>query len=125
VALPRLAPGNPRVSRYFCRDAVRFMSVATLATDECESQKEAAVTRLATEVVESSQEPRRRRLAVAWSAQAITLYCYIAGAFFVTYRMWMRPAGVTTRLSTSLLVSLVTLLRFSCISGSLRSIRRR
>jgi hypothetical protein len=57
--------------------------------------KEAAVTRLATEVVESSQEPRRRRLVVAWSAQAITLYCYIAGAFFVTYRMWMRPAGVS------------------------------
>jgi hypothetical protein len=52
------------------------------------------VTRLATEAVESSQEPRRHRgLAWAWSAQAITMYCYLFGAFFVTSRMWIRPAG--------------------------------
>jgi hypothetical protein len=57
---------------------------------------EAAVTRLATEVVESSQEPRRRRaLALAWSAPAITMYCYIAGAFYVTGWIWVKPAGVS------------------------------
>jgi hypothetical protein len=53
------------------------------------------VTRLATEVVESSQEPRRNRaLAVVLSAQAITIYCYVAGAFFVTSRLWVDPAGL-------------------------------
>ena len=53
------------------------------------------MTRLATEVVESSQEPRRNRvLAAILSAQAITIYCYVAGAFFVTSRLWIDPAGL-------------------------------
>jgi hypothetical protein len=57
--------------------------------------KEAPVTRLATEVVESSQEPHRRRgLAWIWSAQAITMYFYIAGAFYVTSTLWVHPVGL-------------------------------
>jgi hypothetical protein len=52
------------------------------------------VTRLATEVVQSSQEPRReRRLAWARSPQALTMYVYVLLAFFVTYHLWMDPAG--------------------------------
>jgi hypothetical protein len=52
------------------------------------------VTRLATEVVESSQQPQRRRTpAWARSPQAITLYCYVLGALFVTARLWLDPAG--------------------------------
>jgi hypothetical protein len=52
------------------------------------------VTRLATEVVESSPEPRPRGIA-AWarSPQAITIYCYVLGAFYVTLRLWINPAG--------------------------------
>jgi hypothetical protein len=64
------------------------------ATDKVRIPEEAAVTRLATEVVESSQEPRRRRaIAWVWSAPAITMYCYLALGFFVNSRMWIRPAG--------------------------------
>jgi len=53
------------------------------------------VTRLATEVGESTQEPRRRG-ALAWmsSGQAITIYAYILGALFVTSRLWIHPAGL-------------------------------
>ena len=53
------------------------------------------MTRLATEVGESSQEPRRRG-ALAWfvSGQAITIYGYILGALFVTCRLWIHPAGL-------------------------------
>jgi hypothetical protein len=52
------------------------------------------VTRLATEVVRSSQEPRRaRRLAWARSPQALTMYVYTVLAFFVTYQLWIDPAG--------------------------------
>jgi hypothetical protein len=52
------------------------------------------VTRLATEAVESSQEPRRSGIAGwALSASAITMYCYLAGAFFVTSLLWINPAG--------------------------------
>jgi hypothetical protein len=70
--------------------------VVCQAADEVRILREAAVTRLATEVVESSQEPHRRRvLAWAWSAQAITLYCYLAGAFFVTSRIWIHPASLS------------------------------
>jgi hypothetical protein len=52
------------------------------------------VTRLATEVVESSHEPQRSR-PLAWirSPQAITVYLYVAGAFFVTARLWVNPTG--------------------------------
>jgi hypothetical protein len=50
------------------------------------------VTRLATEVVESSQEPEpRRRLAWLISPQALTMYLYIVGGFFVTGRLWLDP----------------------------------
>ncbi len=50
------------------------------------------MTRLATEVVESSHEPRRRRPLVL-SAQALTIYLYVLGAFFVTSRLWINPSG--------------------------------
>jgi hypothetical protein len=53
------------------------------------------VTRLAAEVVESSQEPRRRALAWAWSAPAITMYCYLAVAIYLTARIWVNPAGLS------------------------------
>lgn len=52
------------------------------------------MTRLATEEVQSSQEPRRaRRLAWARSPQALTMYVYVLLAFFVTYHLWIDPAG--------------------------------
>jgi hypothetical protein len=52
------------------------------------------VTRLATEVVESSHERRRSPpLALLLSAQAVTIYLYVAGAFFVTARLWVNPSG--------------------------------
>jgi hypothetical protein len=51
------------------------------------------VTRLATEVVESSPEPRRGLAAWARSPQAITIYCYVLGAFYVTLRLWIDPAS--------------------------------
>ncbi|MGO8957769.1 MAG: hypothetical protein ACLQFR_10415 [Streptosporangiaceae bacterium] len=52
------------------------------------------MTRLATEVVESSPEPRPRGIA-AWakSPQAITIYCYVIGAFYLTIRLWVDPAN--------------------------------
>lgn len=52
------------------------------------------MTRLATEAVESSQEPTRRGV-LAWvrSRQAIVLYCYLIGAIFVMSRVLMHPAG--------------------------------
>jgi len=50
------------------------------------------VTRLATEVVESSQEPRRNR-PLLLSAQALTIYLYVAGAVFLTSRLWVSPTG--------------------------------
>jgi hypothetical protein len=53
------------------------------------------VTRLAAEVVESSQEPRRHALAWAWSAPAITMYCYLAGAIYLTARIWVNPKGLS------------------------------
>jgi hypothetical protein len=53
------------------------------------------VTRLATEVVESSQEPQQpKRLAWLRSPQAIVIYCYVLGALFVTSRMWLDPASL-------------------------------
>ncbi|HEY2506548.1 MAG TPA: hypothetical protein VGI58_08520 [Streptosporangiaceae bacterium] len=52
------------------------------------------MTRLATEVAESSKQPATRRpLALASSAQAITIYCYILGAFLVTLNLWLSPAN--------------------------------
>ncbi|HXZ63476.1 MAG TPA: hypothetical protein VEH05_02015 [Streptosporangiaceae bacterium] len=54
------------------------------------------MTRLATEAVESSQQPTRRGvLSWARSAEAITLYCYVLGAVYVTSRLLVHPA--TTR----------------------------
>ena len=53
------------------------------------------MTRLAAEVVESSQEPRRRAFAWAWSAPAITMYCYLAGAIYLTARIWVNPKGLS------------------------------
>ena len=66
-----------------------------MAAGQIQIPREAAVTRLATEVVESPQEPSRRG-PLAWivSAPAITTYCYILGAFFVTCRLWLNPAGL-------------------------------
>jgi len=52
------------------------------------------VTRLATEVVESSQPPARRARARLLSAQAITLYCYLLGACYVTVLLWAHPTGL-------------------------------
>lgn len=52
------------------------------------------MTRLATEVVESSQSPARRGvLARMASPQAITLYCYLLGAIYVTSRILANPAS--------------------------------
>ncbi len=52
------------------------------------------MTRLATEAVESSQGPvRRRALGWARSRKAITLYCYLLGAIYVTSRLLVHPAG--------------------------------
>ena len=54
------------------------------------------MTRLATEVVESSQpQARRGVLARLGSPQAIALYCYVLGAIYVTSRVLASPA--TTR----------------------------
>jgi hypothetical protein len=58
------------------------------------SQGEVAVTRLATEVVESSQPPARRRPRWFLGAQAITLYCYVLGAVYVTALLWANPSGL-------------------------------
>jgi hypothetical protein len=56
---------------------------------------EAAVKGLAAEVTESPQQPASRWTR-AWfrhRALAITLACYLVGAFFVTYKLWINPAG--------------------------------
>ena len=52
------------------------------------------MTRLATEAVESSQQPARRG-ALGWvrSRQAIVLYCYVLGAIYLTSRLLVHPAG--------------------------------
>ncbi len=52
------------------------------------------MTRLATEVAESSQQPQPRGIA-AWarSPQAITIYLYILGACYVTLYLWIDPAS--------------------------------
>ena len=53
------------------------------------------MTRLATEVVESPQQPPQRgRLAWARSPQAIIIYCYVLGGFYVTSRLWTDPASL-------------------------------
>ncbi len=52
------------------------------------------MTRLATEVVKSSQRPARQAvLGWARSRQAITLYLYLLGALYVTSRVLVHPAG--------------------------------
>jgi hypothetical protein len=52
------------------------------------------VTRLASEVVQSSPEPRPQgRLAWARSPQALTMYVYVLLAFFVTIQLWADPAS--------------------------------
>ena len=63
--------------------------------DHTDIPEETAVTRLATEQVESSPEPERpSRFASLRSRQAITLYCYLGLAIYVTCRLWADPAGV-------------------------------
>jgi hypothetical protein len=56
---------------------------------------EAAVKGLAAEVTESSQEPASpwTRAWLRHRALAITLACYLIGAYFVTYKLWISPAG--------------------------------
>jgi hypothetical protein len=52
------------------------------------------VTRLAPEVVASSQSPARRRVLARFaSPPAITLYCYLLGAVYVTSRILVSPAS--------------------------------
>ncbi len=52
------------------------------------------MTRLATEVVESSrQTPRRRATAWATSPQALTILLYLLGALYVTCLLWVDPAS--------------------------------
>jgi hypothetical protein len=51
------------------------------------------VTRLATEVAESSQQPQRPGW-LAGRPALIALLCYVLGAFYVTAFMWVRPAGL-------------------------------
>lgn len=52
------------------------------------------MTRLATEVVQSSEQPRRAgRFAWARSPQALTIYVYVLLAIFVTIQLWVDPAG--------------------------------
>jgi hypothetical protein len=84
--MPGIALSSPR------RGLVEMVSQTI---DKFRALEEAAVTRLATEVVESSQAPRRRRaLAMVWSAPAIAIYCYIAGALYVTAQIWVHPTGL-------------------------------
>ena len=52
------------------------------------------MTRLATEVVESSQPPARRARAWILSPLAITMYCYVLGAVWVTSLVWVHPTGL-------------------------------
>jgi hypothetical protein len=77
--------------RYLCRFALRLLLAEEKLRD---FPREAAVTRLAAEVVESSQPPARRGvLGWARSSQAIVLYCYVLGAFYVMSRVLVHPAG--------------------------------
>lgn len=57
--------------------------------------EEAAVAGLAAEVTESPQQPASRwtRAWVRHRALAIILACYLLGAFYVTHRLWINPAG--------------------------------
>lgn len=50
------------------------------------------MTRLATEVAESSQQGQRRRR-LAWLPPLITFLCYALGAYYVTMFLWVHPAG--------------------------------
>lgn len=52
------------------------------------------MTRLATEVAESSQPKPPRRFGWVTSPVTITLACYVLGAFFVTSRLWLHPAAL-------------------------------
>jgi hypothetical protein len=51
------------------------------------------VTRLATEVAESSQQPQVGRGLAEWPA-VITMLCYVAGAIYTTLFLWTNPAGL-------------------------------
>jgi hypothetical protein len=57
--------------------------------------EEAAVTGLAAEVTESAQQPAPKwtRAWIRHRGLAITLACYLIGAFFVTWQLWTDPAG--------------------------------
>jgi hypothetical protein len=57
--------------------------------------EEAAVTGLAAEVTESPQQPASKwtRAWIRHRGLAVTLACYLIGAFFVTHRLWINPAG--------------------------------
>ncbi len=52
------------------------------------------MTRLATEVAESSQPPQPGRMAWVRHPVAITMACYVLGAFFVTARLWLHGGSV-------------------------------
>ena len=86
--------------RYFYRDAAVVGAVNRTAErmrlgDHTDIPEETAVTRLATEQVESSPEPGRPSgLTRLKSQQAITLYCYLGLAIYVTCRLWTDPAGL-------------------------------
>jgi hypothetical protein len=51
------------------------------------------VTGLAAEVTESSQQPAPTRFWVRHRAALLTLAWYLIGAFYVTGRLWINPAG--------------------------------
>jgi len=51
------------------------------------------VTRLATEVAESSQQPQARR-GLTERPTVITMLCYLAGAIWVTAALWTNPRGL-------------------------------
>ena len=51
------------------------------------------MTRLATEVAESSHEPERGR-AAGWRPALLVAIWYLLGGFFVTSRMWLNPVGL-------------------------------
>ena len=55
------------------------------------------MTRLATEVAESSQQPPQPAGALAWitrHATVLTLLWYLAGGFWVTARLWIHPSSL-------------------------------
>ncbi len=51
------------------------------------------MTRLATEVAESSPQPQPGRGLARWPT-LITMLCYVAGAIYVTVALWTNPAGL-------------------------------